>query len=256
MPKGDLVCGTEARQLTRGLVGRLDRRGAADDGGDAPASPGRSGPVRPIDEPARPPPSVGRCGSAAPQCVGCRRRTATRRGGPRRSAGAQRTALPSSTSSHWTAWGSRRTAGKPASWAASKALTDRESAIGTGSRRSRAGALVESARSPVRGTAPRLDCGGSRARSGGPPADVDELAAILTRPSRNGGVVATEVAAAADHGGETDGCSRPGTARGPRGAGAPPGPGRPTRSARTASGCSRRPHRAPWQRSHRGGSRR
>ena len=54
--------------------------------------------------------------------------------------------------------------------------------------------------------------------SGGPPADVDELAATLGRPSRAAGVEVVEVAAATPAGGdETEALSRPGTAA--------PGPG-------------------------------
>ena len=54
--------------------------------------------------------------------------------------------------------------------------------------------------------------------SGGPPADVDELAATLGRPSRDAGVVVVEVAAATPAAGvETEALSRPGTAA--------PGPG-------------------------------
>ena len=49
--------------------------------------------------------------------------------------------------------------------------------------------------------------------SGGPPADVDELAATLGRPSRDAGGVAVGVAAAAPAAGlETEASSRPGTA--------------------------------------------
>ena len=52
--------------------------------------------------------------------------------------------------------------------------------------------------------------------SGGLPAAVDELAAPLGHPSRNAGVVAVEVAAAAPADGvETEVSSRPGTAAGP-----------------------------------------
>ena len=62
------------------------------------------------------------------------------------------------------------------------------------------------------GTPPSAAPGGSE----GPPADVDELAATLARPSRNSGVVAIELAAAAPAGGvETEASSRPGTAAGP-----------------------------------------
>ena len=54
--------------------------------------------------------------------------------------------------------------------------------------------------------------------SGGPPADVDELAATLGRPSRAAGVEVVEVAAATPAAGvETEALSRPGTAA--------PGPG-------------------------------
>ena len=49
--------------------------------------------------------------------------------------------------------------------------------------------------------------------SGGPPADVDELAATLGRPSLDAGVEAVEVAAATPAAGvETEALSRPGTA--------------------------------------------
>ena len=49
--------------------------------------------------------------------------------------------------------------------------------------------------------------------SGGPPADVDELAATLGRPSRDAGVEVVEVAAATPAAGvETEALSRPGTA--------------------------------------------
>ena len=46
--------------------------------------------------------------------------------------------------------------------------------------------------------------------SGGPPADVDELAATLGRPSRDAGVAVTAATPAA--GGEPEALSRPGTA--------------------------------------------
>ena len=110
---------------------------------------------------------------------------------------------------------------------------------GRGCRRS-AGSPPGSISSPDRGPCspserprPRRSPG----RSGSPPADVDELAATVACPSRNAGVVATEVAAATPAGGvETEASSWPGTAA------AEPDVGNWTHS-RSGASCSGSPSR-------------